>query len=270
MAGRVGVPVVVCDRPNPIGGELVEGNVVQDDYRSFVGRFPLPNRHGMTAGELATWFRTTQGHDCELHVIECDGWTRGMTWLDTGLPWVQPSPNMPTIDVALVYPGMCFFEGTLLSEGRGHTRPFEVVGAPYIDGHAWSRAAGRELKGAGYAGFALRPLTMIPTFHKHGGVACGGVQVHVTDPRAYRPVMVATALLKAAWRLWPDAAEWRTERYEFVEEPIAIDLLGGGPELRQEIEGDAPLVDIQRRWNAQSAEFREQREGFLRYPGDGR
>jgi uncharacterized protein YbbC (DUF1343 family) len=257
--------IVVCDRPNPIGG-LVEGNIVQDGFRSFVGRFPLPNRHGMTAGELAAWFKNDQGIDCPLYVVPMTGWSRDRAYADCGLPWVQPSPNMPTVETALVYPGMCFFEGTLLSEGRGCTRPFEVVGAPYVDGHAWAEAAGADLEGAGYGGFALRPLVFRPTFHKHASLACGGIQLHVTDPFAFRPVMTATALLKAAWMLWPADVAWRTEAYEYVVDPIAIDLLGGSVALREEIEGGADLREIQARWDSESAEFREIRQKYLVYP----
>ena len=265
VAGRHGVPVIVCDRPNPIGGVHIEGNIVQDGFRSFVGRFPLPNRHGMTAGELADFFVGECGITCEVEVLEATGWQRAMAYSDCGLPWVQPSPNMPTVDVALVYPGMCFFEGTLLSEGRGQTRPFEVVGAPFVDGHAWSEVATADLRSADYGGFALRPLTFLPTFHKHAGTACGGVQLHVTDPDTFRPVMVATALLKAAWSLWPDDARWRTERYEFVSEPIAIDLLGGSAALRGEVESGAPLRTIQGRWDDEAAAFLQTRKRYLRY-----
>ena len=265
VAGEVGLPVIVCDRPNPIGGVEVEGNIVQDGFRSFVGRFPLPNRHGMTAGELANFFVAECDIACDVTVLRADGWERDMPFSSTGLPWVQPSPNMPTVDVALVYPGMCFFEGTLLSEGRGQTRPFEVVGAPYVDGHAWAVETTRELTAAGYEGFALRPLVFQPTFHKHAGLACGGIQLHITDAMAIRPVMIATALMKTCWRLWPDAAKWRTERYEFVEKPIAIDLLGGSESLRHEVEADVPLRQIQERWDDESAGFREARERYLLY-----
>ena len=188
-----------------------------------------------------------------------------MTWADTGLGWVQPSPNMPTPDTALVYPGMCLFEGTLLSEGRGATRPFEVVGAPFIDGPRWAAEAGRRLDDAGSRGVFLRPLGFRPTFHKHAGQGCGGVQVHVIDPRAYESVLVAVALLQAAWACWPESARWRTERYEYVSEPIAIDLLGGGPDLRAEIEADVPLITIRERWFRESAGFRAVRPSFLRY-----
>lgn len=264
VAGRLGIHVVVCDRPNPIGGLAVEGNVVQDGYRSFVGRYPIPNRHGMTAGELADFFVTSCGVDCEYTVLEATGWRRAMPFAATGLPWVQPSPNMPTVDTALVYPGMCLFEGTLLSEGRGCTRPFEIVGAPYVNPFVWARETTDELAAAGYGGFALRPLTFQPTFHKHAGLACGGIQLHVTDPLSFAPVMVATALLKCAWRRFPESA-WRTERYEYVEDPIAIDLLGGSPDLRREVEGDVPLPEIQERWDDEAAGFHKLRARCLRY-----
>jgi len=264
-AGKVGVPVVVCDRPNPIGGESVEGNTVQPGFASFVGQFPIANRHGMTAGELAHFFRAECGVECDLTVVEVQGWRREMFYDECGLPWVQPSPNMPTLDTALVYPGMCFFEGTLLSEGRGATRPFEVVGAPYIDGQKWAADAGRRLAEAGESGVVFRPLAFEPTFHKHHGQSCGGVQLHVTDRRSFSPVLTATALLQAAWALWPNEVQWRTEVYEFVEDPIAIDLLGGSAQLRQEIESGVPLREVRSRWQDEAQTFLSQRGRHLLY-----
>jgi uncharacterized protein YbbC (DUF1343 family) len=160
---------------------------------------------------------------------------------------------------------MCFFEGTLLSEGRGHTKPFEVVGAPYVDGDAWAARTTADLHDAGYAGFALRPLVFRPTFHKHGERPCGGIQLHVTDPVAFRPVMTATALMKSAWQLWPEDVAWRTERYEYVETPIAIDLLGGSEALRAEVEGAADLQEIQARWDSEAAEFLASRAKYVVY-----
>jgi len=264
-AGKVGVPVVVCDRPNPIGGLAVEGNTVQPGFGSFVGQFPIANRHGMTAGELAHFFRDECGVSCELEVVGLQGWRREMFYDECGLPWVQPSPNMPTLDTALVYPGMCFFEGTLLSEGRGATRPFEVVGAPYIDGQRWAADAAARLAAAGETGVIFRPLVFQPTFHKHGGEACGGVQLHVTDRRAFSPVLAATALLQAAWNLWPDEVAWRSEVYEFVEDPIAIDLLGGSAALRHEIEHGVPLAQVRSRWQDEVQVFAAQRQRHLLY-----
>jgi len=264
-AGKVGVPVVVCDRPNPIGGVAVEGNTVHPGFGSFVGQFPIANRHGMTAGELAHFFRDECGVACDLRVVELQGWKREMFYDQCGLPWVQPSPNMPTVETALVYPGMCFFEGTLLSEGRGATRPFEVVGAPYIDGQRWAADAAARLVAAGETGVALRPLVFQPTFHKHAGKACGGVQLHVTDRQAFSPVLTATALLQAAWSLWPDEVQWRTEVYEFVADPIAIDLLGGSAALRHEIETGVPLSAVRSRWQDEVQTFATQRQRHLLY-----
>jgi uncharacterized protein YbbC (DUF1343 family) len=271
VAGRVGVPVVVLDRPNPIDGVSVEGNIVHPGFRSFVGRYALANRHGMTVGELAGFFQGEEGIRCQVEVVRCEGWDRRAGFGATGLPWVLPSPNMPTPDTALVYPGGCFFEGTMLSEGRGQTRPFEIVGAPWVDGHRWAAAATDELRASGYSGFHLRPLVFQPTFHKHVGATCGGVQIHVTARDLFRPVMVSVALLKAAWRLWPREARWRTAPYEFVADPLAIDLLGGSSDLRHEIEQDVPLADIQARWDAESAGFRSARVRYLLYeqPGGG-
>jgi uncharacterized protein YbbC (DUF1343 family) len=260
VAARTGTTVMCLDRPNPIGTHMVEGNIVDEDHRSFVGRYPIANRHGMTAGELARWFHhEAPSHDCELEVVEMRGWSPSMSFHETGLPWVLPSPNMPTPETALVYPGMCLFEGTLLSEGRGHTRPFEVVGAPFISGDRWAKDATRRLEAAGCTGFVLRPLTFRPTFHKHGGEPCGGVQVHVTDARLFRPLAVATGLLQSAWQLWPEESRWRTERYEYVESPIAIDLLAGDGSLREEIEAGRPLPEIRERWAQERAPFDDSR-----------
>ena len=266
IAGQVGVPVIVCDRPNPIGGLQVEGNVVQDGYRSFVGRYRLPNRHGMTVGELSSFFQEEEGIECEVEVVRMEGWNRSMYFEDTGLPWVLPSPNMPTVDTAVVYPGGCLLEGTLLSEGRGQTRPFEIVGAPYIHPQRWADVATEELHEAGYGGFVLRPLVFLPTFQKHHGQACGGVQVHVTDRLAFHSLMTYVGLLKAAWRLWPGKARWRTHTYEFVSDPIAIDLLDGSPSLRSEVEEDVPLKRIAARWEDERAEFDARRKRYLEYP----
>src|SRR5262249_46950024 len=174
---RAGVPVVVLDRPNPLGGLRMEGNLPDPRAASFVGLYPLPARHGMTIGELAAYLNETHALGCDLTVVPMQGWRRAMRWEDTGLPWVAPSPNMPTPDTARVYPGGCLIEGPNLSEGRGTTRPFELVGAPFLDGRRLATALGRRA----LPGVAFRPAVFRPAFHKYRGQLCGGVQVHVTD-----------------------------------------------------------------------------------------
>ncbi len=229
-ASRAGVPVLVLDRPNPLGGEHMEGAPQQEGYTSFVGLLPVPARHGMTIGEVLRLAALSEGWPPgALHVVRMDGWCRSMTWERTGLPWVMPSPNMPTLETARVYPGACLLEGTLLSEGRGTTRPFELWGAPFVDGEVLAEAV--RLPGA-----HLRPLRFQPTFHKHVGSVCGGVQVHVTDPDRFRPLEAYARLLaEVAWR-WPDRFAWRTEPYEFVADRPAIDLLTGGRAFREAID----------------------------------
>jgi len=236
-----GVPVIVCDRPNPIGGITMDGPMLVKGFESFVGQFPIPLRHGMTIGELARFFNDFCGINAELSVMPMEHWRRSMHFDETGIPWVMPSPNMPTPDTALVYPGQCLFEATNVSEGRGTTRPFEIVGAPFLDGHAWAAA----LAETQLAGLRLRPIVFRPTFHKFGGQACGGVQLHVTDAAAFRPYRTGVALIAAARKLGGDAFRWRTEPYEFVAEPPAIDLLTGSAEVRMAVEAGASPRDIE-------------------------
>ncbi|MCA9531577.1 MAG: DUF1343 domain-containing protein [Myxococcales bacterium] len=236
-AVAAGVEVVVLDRPNPLGGARVEGAPQRPGYRSFVGLYDVPVRHGLTIGEVLTLVCRARGLDGgALTVVDMQGWSREMTFADTGLPWVMPSPNMPTLDTARVYPGGCLIEGTRLSEGRGTTRPFELWGAPWLDGEA---LAADEALGRAVSGALLRPVVFEPTFHKHAGQRCGGVQVHVTDPARFRPYHAYRWLLWAAMRQRPDAPRFRTEPYEFVADRPAIDLLTGGPEYRELIEANA-------------------------------
>jgi uncharacterized protein YbbC (DUF1343 family) len=260
-AGR-GIEFVVLDRPNPIGGVLVEGPTIRAGYGSFVGPHPAPNRHGLTVGELARMFRAERRIDVDLRVIPCRGWARAMSWHETGLPWVMPSPNMPTPETALVYPGGCLIEGTNLSEGRGTTRPFELWGAPWIDPYL-------PLGGTPPEGVMLRPCAFRPMFHKHAAQACLGLQPHVTDPSTFRPLMLYTRLLAWARAQDPDRFQWRTEAYEFISEPVAIDLLYGSSREREFIEsGSSDWGDLQALWAADEAEFRGRRAEFLLYPAD--
>lgn len=253
-AARAGLPVVVLDRPNPLGGVLIEGGGVDPAYESFVGLAAVPVRHGLTIGEVARlcaaglpWGgpRFARPLDVELTVVAMRGWRRAMRFDQTGLPWVLPSPNMPTPDTALVYPGQCLFEATNLSEGRGTTRPFEQVGAPFLDGYAWAEALA-DASGGGRTlpGVHFRPLSFRPTFHKFGGRSCGGVQLHVTDAERFRPYLTGIALLSTARRLAPADYQWRAEPYEFVADRPAIDLLTGGDGIRRAIERGAPLEEI--------------------------
>ena len=247
---RAGVDMILTDRPNPIGGEAVEGAPQQEGYLSFVGLRPVPNRHGMTVGELALFSAALDGTADALTVVKMDGWERCMTYEDTGLPWVLPSPNMPTVETALVYPGGCLIEGTWASEGRGTTRPFELIGAPAVDPSRMADVLGK----MDLPGVAFRPVAFRPTFQKHAGIACGGVQLHVTDRRAFRPYRTGVATLIALERCAPDF-EWRADPYEFVDDIPAIDLLAGSPDVREGIEQGAELEEICRTWISGQEDF---------------
>jgi len=245
-----GVAVHVLDRPNPIGG-AVEGNVLDPAYASFVGLAPIPMRHGLTLGELGRWLVAHRALDVDYTVTPVAGWRRGMHFAATGLPWVLPSPNMPTPQTALVYPGGCLLEGTTLSEGRGTTRPFEILGAPGIDPAALVAA----LDAHTLPGCVLRPLHFQPTFHKHAGELCGGLQVHVTDPAVFRPVRTYVALLAEVQRRWPEHLAWNPPPYEYEHEKLPIDILAGGPDLRRAVErGDDPVA-LDAAWQVQADAF---------------
>jgi uncharacterized protein YbbC (DUF1343 family) len=269
-AAAAGVSVMVLDRPNPIGGIAVEGGEVAPGAESFVGLGSVPNRHGLTIGEVARlvaaglpWGgpRFARPLDCDLVVVAMRGWQRGDYFGDTSLPWVLPSPNMPTPDTALVYPGLCLLEGTCISEGRGTTRPFEIFGAPFLDGHRLAeRLAAARLPGVGF-----RPLTFRPTFHKFAGQVCGGVQIHVVERAAFRPYLTGVEILRCLRALAGAAFAWRTDCYEFVADRPAIDLLTGGDEIRRGIEAGATLAELHATWSAAEAAFAERRRACLLY-----
>jgi|SRR5688572_8500650 len=269
-AARAGVAVVVLDRPNPMGGLEIEGGEVEPEAESFVGLGSVPVRHGLTIGELAQlvkagigWGgpRFAQPMDCDLTVLKMRGWKRADTFEATGLPWVLPSPNMPTPDTAFVYPGMCLIEGTNVSEGRGTTRPFELFGAPFVDGHQLAeRLAACDLPGVRY-----RPLTFRPVFHKFGGQSCGGLQLHVVDRRTFKPYRTGVAILRELWALHEGQFRWRTEKYEFVSDRPAIDLLTGGDAVRKGIERGLPLEELFASWLPAERAFAERRRAHLIY-----
>jgi uncharacterized protein YbbC (DUF1343 family) len=258
---RDGKRVVVLDRPNPLGGELVDGNVLEPEHRSFVGMHTLAVRHGMTPGELALMFRAELALDVDLRVVPLRGWRRAMPFEDTGLPWVMPSPNIPTVDTAFVYPGGCLVEGTNLSEGRGTTRPFELVGAPWLDGPALARALERER----LPGVRFRAAAFQPTFQKHEGRVCHGVQLHVTDRRRFPAFLAYLMLIHHARRQDPGRFAWRDPpyEYEFVKRPI--DILCGTRRVRETIDAGVSPRRLLPAFRAQAAAFRRRRRRYLLY-----
>jgi uncharacterized protein YbbC (DUF1343 family) len=265
VAATTGTKVVVLDRPNPIDGVSIEGNIVQPGFESFVSAYPLAVRHGMTMGELAQFFRDDQGIDCDLEVVRCEGWERDQ-WLDeTDLPWVFPSPNMPTLESAGIYPGMCLIEATNLSEGRGTTRPFHLVGAPWMDRTTFADFCTKGAQEADLRGIQFRPASFEPRFQKHAGVACHGIEVFVSDRNAMEPYLLGLVVLEAALRAAPDDFAWRTETYEFIDDPIAIDLLTGSAEVRVGLESRMRPRELQSGWSTQQEEWLERRALSLLY-----
>jgi uncharacterized protein YbbC (DUF1343 family) len=260
-ARKHGIKVIVCDRPNPIGGEAVEGPMLVRGFESFVGLYPIPMRHGMTIGELARLFNDHFGIGADLEVVAMKGWTRALYHDTAGAPWVLPSPNIPTLDSAIVYPGTVLFEGTSVSEGRGTTRPFELIGAPNISPEPFAARMNK----LDLPGVVFRPLLFEPTFHKHAKTGCGGCQIHVTNRRTFQPVLTGTALI-AAFRLAdPQGFNWRPPPYEYERIKLPFDILAGSSDLREQLEaGNDPKV-IARSWVPAVAEFEKIRSRFLIY-----
>ncbi len=255
------LPVIVCDRPNPIGGAVIEGPMLTPGFESFVGQFPIPLRHGMTIGELAALFNTLLSRPAPLDVIPMTGWSRAMYHDETGLPWVLPSPNLPTLDSAVVYPGGVLFEGTSLSEGRGTTRPFELLGAPGVDAEAITDSLNSRQLG----GVRFRPVEFEPTFQKHAGTTCGGCQLHVTDRVSFAPVKAAVAVMHAFRTHAASAFVWREPPYEYEHVHRPIDILSGSETLRQQIDSNQNAEDIAASWRPGEDEFLTTRKPFLLY-----
>lgn len=249
---ELGIEVIVCDRPNPLGGLIIEGPIVQPGFESFVGAYPLAARHSLTIGEIALYLNAREKWQANLTIIELEGWRRSMTYAETGGLWVQPSPNMPTLDTVLVYPGTCLFEATNMSEGRGTTRPFEIIGAPFVDAKEYAAA----LNSAQLPGVYFRPLYFKPTFHKHQDKPCGGVFVHVTDPEKFESYTTGLVMVKTAHDLYPNKFQWRTEPYEYVSAILAIDLLTGSAEFRETVAANKNLETYLQCCRAEADEFR--------------
>ncbi|MCL4475815.1 MAG: DUF1343 domain-containing protein [Nitrospirae bacterium] len=257
-----GKSAIVLDRPNPLGGVISEGTVLNPCFSSFVGNRQLPIRHGMTIGEIACYLKDEFYPSLDLHVIPMEGWERKMWFDETDLPWVMPSPNMPTLETAIVYPGMCLLEGTLLSEGRGTTRPFEIFGAPFIDPHSLVKRL-REFK---LPGIAFRPLYFEPTFQKYSGRLCGGAHIHVTNRERFKPFKTGVAVLKAVHDLYPRCFQWKNPPYEYENEKMPIDILAGTHRLRQGIEKGEDLERMEAKWREECLHFHKTvRKRFLMY-----
>ncbi|HEY7169382.1 MAG TPA: DUF1343 domain-containing protein [Vicinamibacterales bacterium] len=260
-AKKHGLKVIVCDRPNPIGGTQIEGPMLVPGWESFVGLYPIPMRHGMTIGELARLFNEHFGIGADLQIVTMEGWRRKMYHDDAQAPWVMPSPNMPTLDTAIVYPGTVLFEGTNVSEGRGTTRPFELVGAPWVVAETFADALNRR----GAAGVFFRPTVFEPTFHKHARQSCGGCQIHVTDRRTFAPALIGILLTEAFRAADPDRFRWRDPPYEYEHTKRPFDILAGSSETRNQIEAGVRAEEIARSWEPAVAEFDKLRRKFLLY-----
>jgi uncharacterized protein YbbC (DUF1343 family) len=245
-----GIELLVLDRPNPLGGERVEGPALSSDYTSFVGVLPVPVRHGLTAGELALLYKDLKSLDVLLTVLPLENWERKYHFDQTGLPWVPPSPNMPTLHTAMVYPGMCLLEGTNLSEGRGTTTPFELCGAPGIDPDLWCR----RLQEYNLPGIKFRPVYFKPTFHKYAGTTCGGVCLHVVERNSFQPFRSGLALIATCMELFP-GYEFLHDVYEFESRYPAFDYLAGSGAIREMLQAGTPITDIVTSWQNYQKEF---------------
>jgi uncharacterized protein YbbC (DUF1343 family) len=258
---ELGILVVVLDRPNPINGVDTEGPILEAGFESFVGRYPIPIRHGMTVGEIAVLFNQEFHLNCPLEVVPMENWKRTDFYEDTGLPWVLPSPNMPNVDTAMVYPGMCLFEGTNISEGRGTTRPFEIFGAPWIDPDIFCRA----MESFELQGVRFRPLYFRPTFDKFKLELCGGAQMHLTDRRQFRPVRTALCILWVLRKQYATQFQWKEPPYEFVHDQLPIDILFGNSWIRENLEKGISPFEIEKKWSAPLDSFNKNRLGYLLY-----
>jgi len=260
-AATYGKKIVILDRPNPIGGLAVEGNLLREEFSSFVGLYPIPMRHGMTLGELALFFNEEFSIDADLQIIKLNGWQRSMYFEDTGLPWVFPSPNMPTPTTALVYPGQVIWEGTNVSEGRGTTLPFELVGAPYWDVDLIEKKLGR----CDLPGCMLRAIVFEPTSGKWAGHGCNGFHLHVIDRGAFRPYRTSLALLQAVLDLYPDDFQYKEPPYEYEYEKLPMDLIIGDQKIRKQIEQGTSVVELEDQWQAELDKFLDIRSKYLLY-----
>lgn len=258
---KFGKKMFVLDRPNPIGGLAIEGDLLERGHESFVGQFPIPMRHGLTVAELAIMFNKQFGINCDLTVIKMDGWQRSYFYDETDCPWVLPSPNIPIVETTTVFPGTVFFEGTQVSEGRGTTRPFEVVGAPFIDENELAEA----LKSLELEGVIFRPTKFLPTFQKHQGKTCGGVFIHVIDRNIFQPVITGYALVSLIYNLYKENFKWKNPPYEYEFDRNPFDVIAGTLKTREYIEKDEDIKTVKQYWRENVKGFEDIRKKYLLY-----
>ncbi|MEZ5425561.1 MAG: DUF1343 domain-containing protein [Pyrinomonadaceae bacterium] len=257
----LGKKFIVCDRPNPINGISFEGNLLEKGHESFVGQFPIPMRHGLTVGELARLFNREFDIGCDLDVLTMDNWSRDDFYDETDGPWVMPSPNIPTVDTAVVFPGTVYFEGTKVSEGRGTTRPFENVGAPYINSGHLSGV----LNKLNLPGVIFRGVNFLPTFQKNAGNVCGGVFLHITDRNSFRPVITGLAMVKSIFENYSEEFVWKEPPYEYEFERTPFDVIDGSRKTREWVAGGDGIEDLEESWKENLKDFSEIREKYLLY-----
>ena len=264
---KKGIKVVILDRPNPINGETIQGNILDIDYASFVGLHPIAARHGLTIGEVAKMHKKYWAQaECDLEVIELTNWKRNMWFDQTGLPWVPPSPNIPTIESCYSFPGTVLFEGTMISEGRGTTRPLELIGHPDIEPFSFYHDVLKDkLKETNLTGFILRPLVFQPTFQKHGGTPCGGIQIHVTNRKEYNPWELGQFLLKETFHFLGEDFQWKRPPYEYDNENMPIDIINGTPLIREWVQKNESIDQLRELCNFNLDKYLSQREEILIY-----
>jgi uncharacterized protein YbbC (DUF1343 family) len=262
---KKGIKVIILDRPNPVAGEMIEGNILEDEYSSFVGCMPIPQRHGMTMGEVANFAKSYFSLDIDLEIIEMIGWKRSMFWHETGLAWVNPSPNLPTADGSLTFCGTVLYEGTNISEGRGTTRSLEVIGHPSIEAYSFHEHLMSKIDEVQTEGFKLRPTVFMPTFQKHAGVACGGTHIHITDHRKFHSWRLGQFLCRELYHFLVDDFEWTKKDYEYEYDKLAIDLINGTQSVRKWVENNDSIDALIKIEAANNGDFIKLRESSLIY-----
>lgn len=258
---KFGKRMIVLDRPNPIGGLAIEGNSLEIGHESFVGQFPIPMRHGLTVGELALLFNEEYSINCDLEVVKMDNWHRELFYDETDAPWVMPSPNMPTVDTSVVFPATVYFEGTEISEGRGTTRPFEIVGSPYIDAEEYEKA----LTALELPGVIFRAINFLPTFQKHANQSCGGVFIHVVDRQVFEPVLTGLGMVKTAYNLYKENFNWKKTEYEYAFGRNPFDVIAGTKKIRRMVEANSDISALKHFWQTDVKTFEQARRKYLLY-----